>query len=149
MIEYAKSLKNTPIQYFSCFISYSHKDDEFAKRIYADLHVNNVRCWLATEDMKTGDKIRPTIDESIRIHDKLLLIRSELLVQSNWVEHETEHALDLETYSKKGFLIRYDWMMRSWISRQGGPQMCDDKGISGTSATGRITMPTNLHLIAF
>jgi hypothetical protein len=46
--------------------------------------------------MKIGDKIRLRIDESIRIHDKLLLVLSENSVASQWVEHEVEHALDLE-----------------------------------------------------
>jgi hypothetical protein len=105
MIEYAKLLTKKPIQYFSCFISYSHKDEDFAKQLYSDLQTNNVRCWLALEDMKIGDKIRPTIDDSIRSHDKLLLILSEDSVQSDWVEHEAEHALDLEKERKKGVLF--------------------------------------------
>ena len=46
--------------------------------------------------MKIGDKIRHRIDESIRIHDKLLLVLSEHSMASEWVEHEVEHALDLE-----------------------------------------------------
>jgi uncharacterized protein YjbI with pentapeptide repeats len=105
MIEYAKSLTNSPIQYYSCFISYSHKDEEFAQRVHADLQASNVRCWYAPHDMKIGDKIRPTIDESIRIHDKLLLILSKHSVESDWVEHEAEHALHLEMERKKGVLF--------------------------------------------
>jgi hypothetical protein len=46
--------------------------------------------------MKIGDKIRLRIDESIRIYDKLLLVLSQHSVASPWVEHEVEHALDLE-----------------------------------------------------
>lgn len=34
MIEYARSLTTIPIQYYSCFISYSHKDEELAQRIH-------------------------------------------------------------------------------------------------------------------
>jgi hypothetical protein len=105
MIEYAKSLTANPIEYYSCFISYSHNDEEFAKRLWEGLQAKNVRCWLACEDMKIGDKIRPTIDDSIRIHDKLLLILSEHSVQSDWVEHEVEHALDLEKERKKNVLF--------------------------------------------
>jgi uncharacterized protein YjbI with pentapeptide repeats len=105
MIEYARSLTATPFQYYSCFISYSHSDEEFAKRLWEGLQANNVRCWLASEDMKIGDKIRPTIDESIQIHDKLLLILSEHSVQSDWVEHEVEHALDRERIEKKNILF--------------------------------------------
>lgn len=47
--------------------------------------------------MKIGDKIRLTINESIRAHDKLLLVLTVHSVESDWVEHEAEHALDLET----------------------------------------------------
>src|SRR5438270_10413515 len=48
-----------PIDYYFCFISYSSKDETFAKQLYGDLQNNNVRCWFAPEDMKIGDKIRP------------------------------------------------------------------------------------------
>ena len=105
MIEYVKSLTGSPIEYYSCFISYSSKDDEFAKRLYNDLQANNVRCWLACEDMKIGDKIRLTIEESIRLHDKLLLILSEQSVKSKWVRHEVEKALDLEIEREKTVLF--------------------------------------------
>lgn len=105
MIEYAKSLTTNPIEYYSCFISYNSKDEEIAKRLYNDLQAEGVRCWFASHDMKIGDKIRSTIDDSIRIHDKLLLILSEHSVQSDWVEHEVEHALDLEKEREKGVLF--------------------------------------------
>jgi hypothetical protein len=105
MIEYARSLTTTPIQYYSCFISYSHKDEELAQRIHNDLQASGVRCWFAPHDLKIGDKIRPVIDESIRVHDKLLLILSEHSVQSEWVEHEVEHAFDREWIEKKNILF--------------------------------------------
>ncbi len=75
-ITYIHSLVGKPIDYYNCFISYSSKDRDFAERLYADLQSKGVRCWFAPEDMKIGDKIRPRIDESIRIHDKLLLVLS-------------------------------------------------------------------------
>ena len=109
-IAYIPSLIGKGIEYYSCFISYSHRDEEFAKRLHNDLQAKGVRCWFAPHDMKIGDKIRSTIDDSIRIHDKLLLILSEHSVQSDWVEHEVEHALDLERERKKTslFPVRID-----------------------------------------
>ena len=71
-IEYVRSLTAQPIQYYTCFISYSSKDEAFAKRLYADLQTNNVRCWFAPEDLKIGEHIERGIDEAIRLHDKLL-----------------------------------------------------------------------------
>ena len=73
-ITYVRSLVNNPIEYYTCFISYSSRNEDFAKRLYADLQNNNVRCWFAPEDLKIGDKIRPRIDETIRMFDKLLLV---------------------------------------------------------------------------
>lgn len=95
-ITYARSLLGKPIQYHSCFISYSSKDEAFAKRLYADLQSNNVRCWFAPEDLKIGDKFRHRIDESIRIYDKLLLVLSEASLASTWVGYEVEKALNKE-----------------------------------------------------
>lgn len=85
-----------PIQFYSCFISYSSKDGEFAERLRADLQSKNVRCWFDREDMKIGDRIRPRIDEAIRVHDKLLLVLTENSMKSPWVEKEVETAFEKE-----------------------------------------------------
>lgn len=95
-ISYYTSLTGHPIHYYSCFISYSSQDEGFAQRLHADLQQKGVRCWFAPEDMKIGDKIRPAIDQSIRIHDKLLLILSENSLNSFWVESEVEKAFEEE-----------------------------------------------------
>jgi hypothetical protein len=85
-----------PIQFYSCFISYSSKDQDFANRLHADLQQKGVRCWFAPEDLKIGDRFRDRIDESIRLHDKLLLILSENSVSSPWVSDEVEAAIERE-----------------------------------------------------
>ena len=96
-------------EFYSCFISYSSKDEDFARRLHTDLQNEGVRCWFAPEDMKIGDKIRQRIDESIRIYDKLLLILSENSINSKWVEKEVETAFDKETLTHTVlFPIRLD-----------------------------------------
>ncbi|MEM8610795.1 MAG: toll/interleukin-1 receptor domain-containing protein [Cyanobacteria bacterium P01_H01_bin.105] len=95
-IDYIPSLFNQPLQFYSCFISYSSKDQEFAERLYADLQNKGVRCWYAPEDLPIGAKIRVGIDEAIRRYDRLLLILSESSVNSQWVEQEVETALEKE-----------------------------------------------------
>jgi TIR domain/Pentapeptide repeats (8 copies) len=99
-----------PIQFYSCFISYSSKDQDFAERLYADLQNKGVRCWFAPEHLKIGDKIRDRINESIRLRDKLLLILSENSITSEWVEHEVESALEEERQRGRTILfpIRLD-----------------------------------------
>jgi hypothetical protein len=46
-ITYMRSLVANPIEFYSCFISYSSKDQQFAESLYAALQVKNVRCWFA------------------------------------------------------------------------------------------------------
>ncbi len=62
-------IRNTqPFEFYSCFISYSTKDQEFADRLYADLQAKGVRCWFAPHDIRGGRKIHEQIDEAIRLH---------------------------------------------------------------------------------
>jgi hypothetical protein len=96
LIDYLPSLLNQPFQFYSCFISYASKDHAFAERLHADLQNKGVRCWFAPEDMKIGDRIRPRIDETIRLYDKLLLVLSQTSMASQWVEQEVETALARE-----------------------------------------------------
>ncbi len=103
LINYLPSL-NEP-QCYSCFISHSSKDEEFAKRLHADLQDKGVRCWFAPEDLKIGDKFRVRIDETIRIYDKLLLILSAHSITSEWVEKEVEAAMEKEREQKRTMLF--------------------------------------------
>jgi TIR domain/Pentapeptide repeats (9 copies) len=104
-IQYAASLVGKAIEYYSCFLSYSSKDDEFARRLYNDLQGKNIRTWFAPEDLKIGDRFRSRIDESIRLHDKLVLILSANSVASDWVESEVESALERERRDGKDVLF--------------------------------------------
>lgn len=79
-------------QKHSCFISYSSKDQDFAKRLHADLQDNGVRCWFAPHNMPIGAKTWDAIDEAIEARDKLLLILSRNSIASGWVEDEVSKA---------------------------------------------------------
>ena len=105
LIEYLPSLTDQAIQLYSCFISYSSQDQEFADRLHADLQDNDVRCWFAPEDLKIGDKTWDAIDRAIRYHDKLLLILSEQSIESDWVEDEVTKAFAEERARKQTVLF--------------------------------------------
>ena len=109
-IAYMKSLVVEPIEYYSCFISYSTKDQRFADLLHLQLRQKNMRVWLATEDLKIGDRFRAKIDEAIRLYDKLLLVLSKHSVQSRWVQSEVEAAFEKERKQKRTVLfpIRLD-----------------------------------------
>ena len=86
-------------QFYSCFISYASRDHAFVERLYEDLQNNGVRCWFAQEDMKIGDRIRDTIEQQIRLRQKLLIVLSSASIASTWVENEVEAALEEERMS--------------------------------------------------
>jgi hypothetical protein len=62
LIEYLPSLLRQAIQHYSCFISYSTKDQEFAERLHADLQNKGVRCWFAPHDLPIGAKTWDAIE---------------------------------------------------------------------------------------
>ena len=96
-IDYLPSLFGRAIEYYSCFISHSTMDQEFADRLHADLQSKGVRCWFAPHDIQGGKKIHEQIDEAIHIHDRLLLILSEHSMNSEWVETEISKARKRES----------------------------------------------------
>lgn len=85
-----------PIQFYSCFISYSSDDNAFARRVYARLKAEKLQVFFAGEDMKGGEKFADQIDTAIRVHDRLLLVLSEKSMNSEWVRREIERAREKE-----------------------------------------------------
>src|SRR5271165_311844 len=103
-IGYIKAIAGA-IQFYSCFISYSGKDQEFADRLYEGLQNKGVRCWFAPHDVKAGEKLHEQIDQAIRLHDKLLLILSEHSMNSEWVKTEIAKARKRELKEGKRVLF--------------------------------------------
>jgi uncharacterized protein YjbI with pentapeptide repeats len=104
-ITYMKSLTGAAFDFYSCFISYSTQDQDFADRLYADFQARGVRCWFAPHDIQGGRKIHEQIDEAIRVYDKLLLILSDASMNSNWVKTEIANARGRETQQKRQMLF--------------------------------------------
>jgi uncharacterized protein YjbI with pentapeptide repeats len=109
-ITYIPSLISSiePIQFYSCFISYSTKDQEFAKRLHSTMRDHGMRVWFAPEDAAGGKKLHEQIDEAIRVYDKLLLVLSPNSMNSEWVKTEIRKArkAELKENRRKLFPIR-------------------------------------------
>lgn len=88
--------KGPPIQFYSCFISYSGKDEEFAHRLHERMRAAGLRVWFAPEDMKGGDKLLDQIERAIQLHDRLLLVLSDDSILSEWVMTEIRRAREAE-----------------------------------------------------
>ncbi|MCX7013319.1 MAG: toll/interleukin-1 receptor domain-containing protein [Candidatus Sumerlaeota bacterium] len=107
-----------PIQFYSCFISHSHKDEEFCRRLHSRMRDEGLRVWFAPEHIKGGRTILEQIDRAIRVHDKLLLVLSENSMASDSVATEIRRARKKEA-ERKGrvlFPIRLVGMeaIRKW-----------------------------------
>jgi hypothetical protein len=96
------------IQFYSCFISYSTKDEEFARRLHSKMSDSHLRVWFAPEDVKGGQKLYEQIDRAIQAHDRLLLVLSEHSMKSEWVITEIRNArqAEIEEKRRKLFPIR-------------------------------------------
>src|ERR1044072_609998 len=109
------------IQFYSCFISYSSKDEDFAKRLHGKMRDAHLRVWFAPEDIQGGKKLHEQIETAIRIYDKLLVVLSEASLKSEWVMDELRKGFKAErdTGKRKLFpvrLIDYETLKR-WECR--------------------------------
>ncbi len=95
-IDYLPSLRGQAIEFYSCFISYSHADKAFARRLHDQLQGRGIRCWLDEHQLLPGDDIYDAVDRGIKLWDKVLLCCSRDALLSWWVDSEIASAFAKE-----------------------------------------------------
>lgn len=102
------------IEYYTCFISYSHSNNDFARRLHNDLQALGIRCWKDSHDLPAGALVLDSIDRAIRERDITILLCSEAALASGWVDREMrivfqeEERLYAESHKTTSKLIPVD-----------------------------------------
>ena len=104
-IDLFRSWIGRPIEMYSAFISHSHANKLFSRRLHDQLQAKGIRCWLDEKDMVPGQRILDVVNQAIRAHDKLLVVCSEASLSSWWVKTELRNALEREQREKRDIII--------------------------------------------
>jgi uncharacterized protein YjbI with pentapeptide repeats len=97
LIQYLPSMLGQAIDFYSCFISHSHADKSFARRLHDTLQGRGIRCWLDEKNLLPGEDLYEGIQHGIRYWDKILVCCSKSsLSEKWWVDHEIDLAFQKE-----------------------------------------------------
>lgn len=84
-------------QQHSAFISYSHKDKEDGSSLASYLGRLGLKVWLDTKELHAGQSIIEAVSSAIQRSDLYVVCLSPAALKSQWVIHELNTALTLET----------------------------------------------------
>jgi Cdc6-like AAA superfamily ATPase len=87
------------------FISYSHEDEAFVKKLVQDLRKEGIDLWIDFQKMNVGDSIVEKINEAIESNDYLAVVLSPASVNSEWVRRELSAGLMKELKNRSVFVL--------------------------------------------
>jgi hypothetical protein len=85
----------------SIFLSHTHVDNSFVKRLADDLREAGATVWVDEAEMQVGDSLIEKIRSGIDAMDYLAVVLSPDSVASSWVRREVDIAMNQEIEGKK------------------------------------------------
>lgn len=85
----------------SIFLSHSHSDKLFVRKLASDLKKFGVKVWIDEAEIKLGDSLIEKIREGIDKMEYLAVILSPDSVKSEWVKKEVDVAMNQEIEGRK------------------------------------------------
>ena len=85
----------------SVFLSHSHSDEAFTRRLSEALQAHGIHTWLDEAEIRVGDSLIQKIEVAIRDCTYLAVVLSPESVQSEWVRKEVEIALHQEIHGRR------------------------------------------------
>jgi hypothetical protein len=85
----------------SVFLSHTHADKPFVRRLAADLEAHGVRYWLDEAEIKVGESLIEKIRQGLDEVDFVAAILSPNSTASSWVQRELDVAMNQEIAGRK------------------------------------------------
>lgn len=85
----------------SIFLSHSHKDKAFVRKLSERLKAHGIRTWIDEAEIQVGDSLISKIESAIREFTYLGVILSPNSASSEWVRREVNIALTEEIQGKR------------------------------------------------
>ena len=85
----------------SVFLSHTHADKPFVRRIGADLAALGARVWIDEAELRIGDSLLGRISAAIDEMEFLAVVLSPEAVASSWVQQELEQAMSNQLAKRK------------------------------------------------
>ncbi len=78
------------------FISHAHQDADLAQQLATDLEAEGYPVWLAPDSILPGEKWATAVSRGLDESGIFVLLLTPEAVNSHWVRHETDVAVELE-----------------------------------------------------
>ena len=85
----------------SIFLSHSHADSQFCRRLANDLQERGIRVWIDEAEMQVGDSLIEKISRAIAEMDYVAVVLSANSVKSRWVMKEVAIAMTKEIKGRR------------------------------------------------